>query len=80
MQNRKINLEIYLDRNEVHREDAKKSGMFWHRDRVTTNNGSLYLDYYMMFLEIIKRESSLEVDLEQAYAEANHFVKTNRLG
>ncbi len=50
MQNRQINLEIYLDRNEVHKENSTKSGMFWHRDRVTTNNGSEIADYSMIFL------------------------------
>jgi SAM-dependent methyltransferase len=37
--------------------------------------GSLYLDYYMMFLEILKKEWEIEVNLEQAYEEANYFVK-----
>lgn len=37
--------------------------------------GPLYLDYYMMFLEILKKEWGIRVNLEDAYDEANYFVE-----
>lgn len=36
---------------------------------------SLYLDYFMMFLAILKKEWAIQVNLEEAYEEANYFVK-----
>lgn len=50
MQDYRFNLEVYLDRNEVNKENAAKSEMFWQRDRVTTNGGSEFADYSMIFL------------------------------
>lgn len=37
--------------------------------------GPLYLDYYMLFLEILKREYGVPVNMEEGYEEANYFVK-----
>lgn len=50
LQNRQINLEVYLDRNEVKKDESAQSGMFWHRDRVTTNGGSEVADYSIILL------------------------------
>lgn len=37
LKNRTVGLQIYLDRNEVAKQNSATSGMLWHRDRVTTN-------------------------------------------
>lgn len=46
----KVDLEIYIDRNRVTKENASKSGMFWHRDRVTTDGGQGFADYSFVYL------------------------------
>lgn len=50
LHNRQIKLEVYLDRNEVNKGESTESGMFWHRDRVTTNGGSKIADYSIILL------------------------------
>lgn len=50
LNNRTIDLEVYIDRNEVNKEESKKSGLFWHRDGISTKNGVSFTDYSMVYL------------------------------
>lgn len=50
LQNRRIELEVYIDRNEVNKSNAKKSDLFWHRDHITTKIGDAVADYSMVYL------------------------------
>lgn len=48
--NRPIELEVYIDRNQVNKENAAKSDLFWHRDGITTSLGEFFADYSMVYL------------------------------
>lgn len=57
IKNRTVSLQIYLDRNDVTKQDSATSGMLWHRDRVTTNVKSdsadcvaKFADYSLVYL------------------------------